>query len=122
MKSKKRPLAWHLDRALEHMTVIHRHMSRGLDLDDPLLRDAVSMQLAATIDALKAANTVSEDAVAGSFGDAWTKIQGMRNALVHEYFEVNVEVLKSTIENDLPETRRIVEQLREALGEGSANG
>lgn len=32
----------------------------------------------------------------------WTEIRGMRNAIVHEYFQVDVELIWETIQTDLP--------------------
>ena len=40
----------------------------------------------------------------------WTRIIGMRNRLVHAYFDVDAEILWNTVAEALPE---LVEQLRE---------
>jgi uncharacterized protein with HEPN domain len=91
--------------------VIHDHTSRGLDPDDPLLRDAVSMQLTALIDSLKSADTASGGTVALAFGQTWKKIQGMRNVLVHEYYAVNTDALQQTVRHDLGEVERLTREL-----------
>lgn len=43
----------------------------------------------------------------------WEAMSTMRNKLIHEYFEVDHEVVWQTVKNDLPELRaQIVELLR----------
>jgi uncharacterized protein with HEPN domain len=42
----------------------------------------------------------------------WAQMRGMRNVLVHEYFEIGLDLLWATIQNDLPVLK---ERLREVL-------
>lgn len=44
----------------------------------------------------------------------WDDIIGMRHRLVHAYFDINLDILWNTIQNDLPPIIRI---LKQALGE-----
>jgi len=48
-------------------------------------------------------------------GIPWDDIIGMRHRLVHAYFDINLDVLWRTVQDDLPP---LLEELRKALGEG----
>lgn len=41
----------------------------------------------------------------------WSKIVGMRNVLVHNYFAIDLDVVWSVVENDLPALQRYIETL-----------
>lgn len=42
----------------------------------------------------------------------WSEIIGLRNILVHNYFDVDIERIWQTVQNDLPQLRRIATRLR----------
>lgn len=41
----------------------------------------------------------------------WSYIRGMRNVISHEYWRVDIETVWRTVQNDLPELRRQMEDL-----------
>lgn len=51
----------------------------------------------------EAANRISEETQAKFPSIPWKKIIGMRHILVHGYFEIDLEIVWSVIQNDLPD-------------------
>lgn len=49
----------------------------------------------------------------------WTKIVDLRNLLVHEYFRIDVEIVWSIVESDLPDLKQNIAVILEELGEES---
>jgi len=62
----------------------------------------------------EAANQVSPAAQAELDAVPWSDIIGMRNRLVHAYFDINLDILWATVQTSLPS---LIEHLAPALAE-----
>lgn len=99
----------HVRDALDHLTVLSRHVRRG-DLADETIADAVSLRLAAAIEAVSATSSEYRERV---FGDEWRIIWATRNRIAHGYAYIDLTLIRSTVEQDLP---AFESKLRSSLG------
>lgn len=60
----------------------------------------------------EAANAVSPTAKAAITGIPWKQVIGMRNQLIHGYFDVSHRIIWSTINEDIP---KLIAQLEKAF-------
>jgi len=51
----------------------------------------------------EAASRISKDAQSSAPEIPWVNIIGMRNRLIHAYFDINLDILWQTVSKDLPE-------------------
>lgn len=47
----------------------------------------------------------------------WRQIVGMRNIVVHHYFDIDVEAVWAVVQKDLPDLKRKIAAIREQLSE-----
>lgn len=73
-----------------------------------LLQDAVLRQLMVVGEAVQ---HLPKDLLEHEQVVPWERVVGMRNRLVHGYFEINVELVWITVERDLPELQTAVRRL-----------
>lgn len=59
----------------------------------------------------EAATKISETSRSGSTSVPWTAIVGMRNILVHRYFNLDDEAIRKVVQQDLPGLMADVRQL-----------
>ena len=83
--------------ARTHFALMRQH-SRG-NLDDQLVIDAVCMRLSAAEEPLSGLDAATRDRL---FGDAWPLMWGMRNRIAHGDLLVDAEIVRRTLEHDIP--------------------
>lgn len=94
-----------LHEALTHFALMLDH-AQG-DVTDQLVIDAVCMRLAAGLEVL---NRLDPDVRDGLFGDSWPLMWGMRNRIAHGYLLVEPQIIRRTLETDIP---AIIDQIHE---------
>lgn len=45
----------------------------------------------------------------------WKKIEGLRHRLVHDYYEIDIEIIWNTIQKRIPELKSQIEELRNKM-------
>lgn len=100
----------HMIEAAEHALAFTAGRSRA-DLDsDVMLR----LALTRAVEILgEAASQVSEAGRNELSDIPWPRIVGMRNRIVHAYFDINLDILWDTLQLDLPP---LLAQLKPAFG------
>ncbi len=95
---------------LEAIERIQRHAVRGRKAfdDDELLQTWIIHHLLIIGEACRAL----PDALRAQHGAVpWTEIVGMRNALVHHYFEIDRELVWEVVVRDLPRLKTAMERM-----------
>lgn len=86
-------------------------ISNGISLDD--LKDNIVLRHAITWNIMvigEAANKLTKDFCSTHTSTDWRAITGMRNVLVHDYYEINESELFSVITDDIPVLKKQIEE------------
>jgi uncharacterized protein with HEPN domain len=97
----QRDLQFLLDmlQSAELITNYTAHCSKDEFLDNVQLQDAVIRRLLVIAEA---ARRVSETTRQSLPTVSWQEINGMRNRLVHEYDDVNLNIVWNVVQNEIP--------------------
>lgn len=76
--------------------------------ENKITRDAVVRQLEIIGEASK---SISAETKEKTNLLPWKEISGMRDKLIHEYFEVDYEIVWNTVKDDLPPLKNLIEKL-----------
>jgi uncharacterized protein with HEPN domain len=87
-----------IEDALEHVRMLHAHLDQS-SLADQTVADAVSLRLAAAIESMSITSPELRERL---FGDLWPIIWATRNRIAHGYAFVDLAIIRTTIERDLP--------------------
>jgi len=97
-----------LDAADESIAFVRGETRVSLD-NDPKLVKALMMNIAIIGEA---ASRVTKETQTAYPEIPWSAITGMRNVLIHAYFDVDLDEVWSTVKNDLPP---LIDQLRQVI-------
>jgi uncharacterized protein with HEPN domain len=105
---KKRPEVFlaHIQEAIERIEAYVAGSTKNAFLKDLKTQDAVIRQLAVLGEA---ANQVPAQSVQDS-PIPWHAIVGMRHRLVHDYMGVDLEIVWTTVKQELPKLRRYLKR------------
>lgn len=113
MKEEKRDIGLYLEDIFESIKQIQEYTD-GIEEDgfytNQLIQDGVARRFAIIGEAVK---HVPEYYREKHPETEWKSIAGMRNILVHEYFEVNLKRVWNTIQEDLPSFKKQIKSLPE---------
>ncbi|NLA36747.1 MAG: DUF86 domain-containing protein [Actinobacteria bacterium] len=89
------------------------HLERG-PLDDDLISDAIRMRL---IEVGEAVKDIDQSVLDLEPSVPWRDVAGMRDVLAHRYFESSAQIIRATVEHDLPALQVAVERLLRRMAE-----
>lgn len=103
---------------LEAIGNIERYLSRGRDAfeGDELLQTWMLRQLQIIGEAARA---LPDEVRTQAPGIPWAKIAGMRNILVHGYFEIDTDLVWQAASQEVPELRPQIDRLLDRLDSGA---
>ena len=99
-----------LDASLEAVSFLGNIDANGLS-ENRLVCQAVVRSLEIVGEAASQISVVYRDAHRAV---PWQKIIGMRNRIVHAYFDIDYEVVEKTVKQDLP---ALIQQLKKLIGD-----
>lgn len=100
---------------LLHEALVHLELAAtyaGNELLDQLIVDAICMRLSAGIEVLA---RIEAPARTNLFGDNWQFMWGMRNRIAHGYLIVDSDIVRQTVQVDLPD---IIGVIRDEIAGG----
>jgi uncharacterized protein with HEPN domain len=103
---------------LRHMLAAAREaasFAEGRTIEDAAADRMLLLALVKELEILgEAASRISKEGRAAAPGIPWEKVTGMRNRLIHGYFDWDIEVIWSTLTSNLPD---LIRELEKALAD-----
>jgi len=98
----------HIHDAVEKILAFTQGKTLPEFASDEMLQSAVIHQL---LIIGEAANKVSNEFQMKNSQLDWRGMIGMRNKLIHDYFHVSIDELWKTVKDDIPELKKLIEDL-----------
>ena len=102
MNEKNKWRLTHIIEAIEYIEEFIKDVKREQFFKDYEKQSAVIRQFEIIGEA---ANNLTADLIDKNSQIDWREVISMRNAMIHDYFEVNVDVVWDTIKEDLPKLK-----------------
>jgi uncharacterized protein with HEPN domain len=106
----------HIASAIDRACRYAAHAGSVVRLEqDEQAQDAIVRTLMVVGEAVTQLQKIAPDFVAAHPEVPWSLMRGMRNKVVHDYIDVDLEVVWNTVEKDLPLLRQQVARLLQDL-------
>jgi len=112
----------HIGDAIDRITGYIQGVDDAAALErDHKIQDAVIRNIEIIGEAANRIQKQAPDFVAAHPSLPWREIRGMRNRMVHNYFDVNIDPLWNTVKDDLPKlkeqtARLLIDLKKSAIG------
>ena len=94
-----------VDFIMEHMNgVTKEHLEA-----DPVLQDSMMLRL---VQISENAKNLTEDFREHNAQIPWTDIYGLRNRIVHDYGNVDLQIVYDTLTRDINEVKKFIEEVK----------
>lgn len=98
----------HMLDAIHRIESYTRGLSREKYLQDGLIQDGVVRQLEIIGEA---SNNLSEEFQEKHLEIPWGQIIGLRNRIVHAYFDINLDIAWDIVHGDIPDLKQQIERI-----------
>lgn len=98
----------HIIEAIEYIEEFTKRVNKKRFFEDYEKQSAVIRQFEIIGEA---ANNLSDSFVEKYSKIRWHEVISMRNIMIHDYFEINVDVVWDTIKKDLPKLKEKIEKI-----------
>ncbi len=112
--SKRSPHLYILD-ILEHIAKIEKY-TKGMKFSEFKKKDYMQDAVLRNIEIIGEATVCLPKKLTNKYPDIpWSKMRGMRNLLIHEYFGVDVNITWKTVKESLPKLKPMIEKVLKEL-------